>query len=120
MKRTPLKRTKGLNRYSRQKIAEIYNEFPIRVALAERCGGEAITYYKTIYCNHIKIWLPRVQCFGGTCENCHELKLFTILEPHEKVFRSHAGKLSLENTIMVCRNCHKILNPNEPKLRWIK
>lgn len=59
-----------------------------------------------------RIWLGKpysittIQCFYGTCEcGCGERSF--ALEPHERVFRSQGGKLSLDNTIMVKRN-HQI------------
>jgi 5-methylcytosine-specific restriction endonuclease McrA len=31
---------------------------------------------------------------------------------HEKVFRGNGGEISLENSIILCADCH-ILNPNQ-------
>ena len=43
----------------------------------------------------------------GACEECGRAPGWLGLHPHEKVFRSHMGKLSLENSVMVCDTCGK-------------
>ena len=43
---------------------------------------------------------------NGRCENCGELPDFRGLSPHEKVFRSQGGVMSIENTVMLCGRCH--------------
>jgi 5-methylcytosine-specific restriction endonuclease McrA len=94
MKRTPLKRRtslkahtqlrarKPINRISKKKRLEIQEEKPIRQQLNERAGG--------------------------FCERCGRAPDFRGLHPHEKVFRSHGGKLTLANSEMWCGRCHAV------------
>jgi 5-methylcytosine-specific restriction endonuclease McrA len=55
-------------------------EQPIRKQLIERCGGKY--------------------------EECGQTGFPFGLHPHEKIFRSHGGQLSLDNSIMLCNYCH--------------
>ena len=114
MKRSPI------NRYSEKKIAEMQAEAPIRIELCKRAGGTPVTREVQIYRNGEKYTYTKVECSGGICEcglpDCPKFSLYyQHLEPHELVFRSHGGKLSLQNTRMVLRRCHQILQNNEPK-----
>jgi len=89
MKKTAIKRI------SAKKQKQIETEYEIRVGLAERCGG--------IWVRTGKFW---GHCNGGYCELCGKAgghMDFDRLYPHEKVFRSRGGKLSLENSVM-CHN----------------
>lgn len=43
----------------------------------------------------------------GACEECGRAAGWLGLHPHEKVFRSHGGLLSLENSVLVCDTCGK-------------
>jgi len=65
---------------SKKKSKELQQEAKIRQQLMERCNG--------------------------LCEGCHGLPDFRGLHPHEKLFRSHGGKMSLDNSIMICGKCH--------------
>ncbi len=108
-----------LNRYSEKRILELQVESPIRIALCKRAGGIPITREVQIYRNGQKFTYTKVECLGGICEcglpNCPKHPLLgQHLEPHEVKHRSLGGKLSLENTIMVLRGCHRILQRNEP------
>ncbi len=110
-----MKKTR-LSRYSPQKIAQLNEEAPIRVALCERAGGIPMQRTVQIYSNGSKLEFIKVECLGGTCENCHQPQ--GGLEPHEDRHRSQGGKLTLENSKMVCRSCHRKLQKSEPQ--WSK
>ena len=43
---------------------------------------------------------------NGKCEKCKETPDWRGLSPHEKIFRSHGGTLTLWNTIILCGKCH--------------
>jgi 5-methylcytosine-specific restriction endonuclease McrA len=76
-----MKRSK-INPISDKKAAEIREETKIRAQLADRCQGK--------------------------CEECGEPAYWPGLSPHEKVFRSHGGHMSLENSLMLCITCHSL------------
>lgn len=96
MKRTPLKRKtplkahtklqarKPINPISKKKRKEIEGEKPIRAQLWERANGCCE------WCGR-----PASQCLGG-------------LHPHEKKMRSLGGRLSLENSVLVCNTCQGV------------
>ena len=116
MKRVPL------NRYSEKKILEMQEEAPIRVELCKRVGGRPLVREVQVYRNGQKYTYPKVVCISGTCEcglpDCPKQPSYgQYLEPHERLHRSLGGKLSLTNTIMVTRHCHRILQKNEPMWR---
>jgi len=106
MKRTPL------SRYSPRKVAQLNAEAPTRIALCRRAGGESLTRQVQVYTNGDKLEFTKVECFDGICEECHQPQ--HRLDPHEKVFRSLMGELSMSNTIMVCKPCHRKLQRSEP------
>lgn len=110
------------NRYSLARIEQINAEAPIRIELAKRAGGDPYVFTKTITHgtgkHKTQHELTLVTCIGGTCEICGEKR--PGLEPHEKQHRGNGGKLSLENSVMVCRQCHNREHGNRnPRLRWI-
>ena len=74
-----MKRTR-LKPISQRKLHQIETEKPIRVLLEERANGR--------------------------CEQCGQLPDFRGLCPHERIFRSRGGKLTLWNSVMLCRLCH--------------
>jgi hypothetical protein len=76
------KTRKPINPISKKKAIEIENEKPIRKALLERCKG--------------------------LCEHCGQSPDWRGLSPHEKVFRSHGGCLTMENSEMRCGRCHSV------------
>ena len=121
MKRTPMKPRKAwMNRYSPQRIQQFYAEFPERIALAERCGGEAFVYYEVF--NPYKqepVYIPRVRCIGGICEICGKSADGEILEPHESPRRSKGGLVSLKDSVMCHRACHNGEHPGV-KLEWLR
>ena len=91
MRKTPLKRI------SAKKQKQIEEEYPIRVQLSERCGG--------VWVRTGKFW---GHSNGGYCEICGKAgghTDFDRLYPHEKMFRSRGGKLSLENSVMAHNWC---------------
>lgn len=106
MKRTPLATM------SLQKIAQLNAEVETRKALARRAGGLPVLRKVTI-CRHEGVYhYTAVRCLGGKCEYCG--RPCDELEPHEKIFRSQGGSLSLDNTLMVCRGCHRQIQNNDP------
>lgn len=94
MKRTPLKRRKRIPPISKKRQAQLPDEIEIRRKLCERAGGYFVTDGK------------RSRCINGRCEKCGRLPDWRGLHPHEKKFKSQLGKMSLENSIMVCGKCH--------------
>jgi len=115
-----------LNTYSLKKITEKNAEAPIRIALCKRARGEPATREVQVYHSGQRYTFTKVECMGGKCEcNLPDCPRYANnyngrLEPHEMLTRGHGGKLSLENTKMVLRRCHRILQNREPKLDWIK
>lgn len=55
---------------------------------------------------------------NGRCEICGKLPDFTGLHPHEKLSRARGGKMSLENSVMVCMSCHQKADHNDVRLEW--
>ena len=47
----------------------------------------------------------KVRC-GGLCELCGSPGDWRGLSPHHKIFKSHQGKDSLDNVVMLCGRCH--------------
>ena len=91
-------RSKVMKRISDKKRQQIKDELPTRIALAERCGGVWVAE-NTLTGGH---------CSGGYCEICGGLPTAPDfrLHPHEDIFRSHMGKMTLENSKMACNKCH--------------
>jgi len=120
-----LKRT-HINTYSLKKIANKNAEAPIRIALCKRAGGTPIVREVQVYHSGQRYTFTKVECLGGKCEcglpDCPQYSnnYNGRLEPHEILSRGRGGKLSLKNTKMVLRKCHRILQNREPKLDWIK
>lgn len=44
---------------------------------------------------------------NGNCEYCAAVITEQTGHMHEKVFRSHGGEISLENSVAVCYPCHR-------------
>ena len=88
-----MKRTR-LNPISDKKREQMKAELAIRNKLCERAGGLFVTDG------------THFRCIGGKCEGCGRAPSWIGLHPHEKIFRSQGGKLSMENTVMVCGRCH--------------
>jgi len=99
-RRTPLKAKRGIKPVSDKKTQQFIDEVPVRKQLAERCGG---TWEPFLWHKGVELM---GRCIDGICEECGNPPDFRGLSPHEKVFRSHGGKLSLENSIMACGKCH--------------
>jgi 5-methylcytosine-specific restriction endonuclease McrA len=76
-----MKRT-PLRKISAKKSKQIEEEVEVRKALWGRCGG--------------------------VCEMCGHNGYPFGLHPHEKVFRSHGGRMSLSNSQMLCQDCHSL------------
>lgn len=53
-----------------------------------------------------KVWLQILKRCGGMCEYCGKHPDWRGLHPHEEVFRSHCGEVSLENSKAACDPCH--------------
>ena len=108
MKRAPI------SRYSLSNIEELRAEAPVRVQLVIRAGGTPVERQVTV-CHAGEIYTyTKVECQGGICECGCGRASYGGLEPHEQTHRSQSGKLSLENTIMVRRDCHKRLQRSDP------
>lgn len=89
MRKTPLKRI------SEKKREQIKDEYLIRVLLCKRAHGT---------------WVQTSQYGGyceGICEECGKPPDWRGLHPHEEIRRGQGGKLSLENSRMLCMKCHK-------------
>lgn len=69
-----------INPISKKKAAEMRAEKPIRKQLFARADG--------------------------CCENCGKPEDMFGLHPHEIVFRSAGGKLTMDNSIILCNCCH--------------
>lgn len=76
-----MKRT-PIRRVSKKKARELRREKPVRRQLFIRANG--------------------------CCEHCHKPEDMFGLHPHEKVFRAQGGKLSMENSIVLCQACHDL------------
>ena len=118
MKRTPLRKTYGLNYISPMRIHQLNDEVPARQALCKRAGGNPVVITKTIkFKNGGTAILHTVKCVGGYCELCKNPANGHELHPHEDFLRSRGGKVSLLNSKMVHNFCHP---KSEVKLEWIK
>lgn len=116
-----MKRSKRPNRYSLSKIRKLNDELPERIKLIERCGGKPQFYTETFKRNDGSVHkIKRVRCIGGRCEICGELALNgEFLEPHETPKRSAGGKVSLKDSVMCHRSCHREQH-SKPQLEWIR
>lgn len=118
LKHTPLKRRKRPNPMSKKKIDQINGEYDDRIKLCLRCGGKPYTKIRIIHLNNGERYqLKTVTCAGGCCEICGQPSYPNQpLHPHEKIFRSNGGKLSLENSVM-CHDypCHAEAQNNTTK-----
>lgn len=112
------KKPKHLNYYSLKRIEKINAEVPIRLKLIERCGGKPAHVNRTVYNNGKPYTLKRVYCIGGRCEICKLPAGYEVLEPHEQIRRSAGGKLSLMNSVMCHRECHRNQH-SKPQLKWL-
>ena len=101
-----LKRAKPMNDISPKMLLELKRQVPVRVALAERCGGKPYHYTVKLRCRGVVVLVPMVRCLGGTCEICKLPVGGQILEPHEYPFKTHGGKVSLKDSKMAHRICH--------------
>ena len=97
-----------LNPISKKRQQEMFEEVEIRKALCTRARGTFYTWVGTFKQPDGTFQMPICNCIDGICEHCH--KRHSKLEPHEwGKKRSHGGKISLTNSIMVGRRCHDIL-----------
>lgn len=113
---TRLKRKKPLNRMSLRKIIKLNDEVDVRIQLCKRAGGEPTVKTRNIKLNNgTEIELHTVECRNGRCEECHTFNYH--LEPHEDPPRSKGGKVSMEQSTMLCRRCH---NTKKGKPMWSK
>ena len=88
-----MKRTR-INKISAKRAEQMKAELAIRNKLCERAGGLFVTDG------------THFRCIGGICEECKKQPDWRGLHPHEKIFRSQGGELSMENTVMICGRCH--------------
>ena len=94
MKKTPLKRYKGIPRISDKRKAGMEDEIEIRRQLCERAGGQ-------FFSDGV-----HTRCLGGLCEICGKPPDWRGLHPHEDPPKSHGGKVSLKDSKMACGKCH--------------
>ena len=83
-----------IRKISKKKAIEIRREKPIRKRLYERADG--------------------------CCEYCGKPEDMFGLHPHEKVFRSAGGKLSMGNSIILCQACHDLAQRRLIKFKEVK
>lgn len=103
-----LKATKPLNRMSLRKIIELNSQADTRIKLCKRASGHHYIETKLIRLNNgTSVELHLVHCTGGFCEVGQHLAHGLPLEPHEDPPRSLGSKVSLEDSKMTCRACHK-------------
>lgn len=109
-----MKRSKPLNKYSLKMIKKLNNEAPIRIKLCKRAHGTPIEYKEKFCRNDGTIHIiKRVRCINGVCEcGCGQFGL--ILEPHETPRRSNGGKVSMKQSKMVRRDCHRRIDGRSP------
>jgi 5-methylcytosine-specific restriction endonuclease McrA len=69
-----------IRKISEKKSKQIQEEVEIRKQLWDRCGGK--------------------------CEECGGDGYPFGIHPHEKIFKSQGGRMSLTNSIMLCNTCH--------------
>lgn len=72
-----------------------------------------------------QVWGEILLRCRGICELCGKPPDWRGLHPHEKVFRSHGGKVSLENTVAACGRSHSKEHgikevDSKPQLKWIE
>ena len=82
-----------INPVSKKRKVQLKDELIIRSQLCERAGGEFHSHG------------GESVCLGGLCELCKNPPDWRGLHPHEQTFRSQGGKLSMENSKMVCGKC---------------
>jgi len=105
LKQTPLKRKARLQPLSKKMLEQLNAQVPVRIALCNRALGRPEIHETSIgFSNGVRGKLQTVICIGGFCEICH--RRGEVLDPHEKFLRSRGGKVSLENSIVICRACH--------------
>jgi hypothetical protein len=105
LRRTTLKRGKPLNHISVKKLMSLEQEVNDRLALCNRAGGTPYCHTKTISISGKPYNQTVMTCYNGTCEICGQRA--DVLSPHEKRHRSLGGKLSTQNSIMSCDECHR-------------
>jgi len=102
---TPLKARKPLNRMSLNKVVDLNGQVNTRIALCQRAGGKPQLRTRIIkFNNGTEMFLTTVICTNGYCEECG--RFFRILDCHEKFERGKGGKVSMENSVILCRPCH--------------
>ena len=111
-----LKRRKPLNRLSLGKIIDLNDQVETRKALCKRAGGTPQLKTRLIKLNNgTEIYLTTVTCTKGYCEECG--KYAEVLDCHEICERSKGGKVSMENSVILCRPCH---NKKKGRPMWSK
>lgn len=110
----------AINKYSLKKIGRLNAEVPARIALCIRCGGKPSQYDEKVKHNGVTNIIHRVKCVGGRCEICHQpAGKGEVLEPHELPKRSAGGKVSLKDSKMCHRRCHRNQH-SKPQLKFIR
>ncbi len=85
---------------SKKRLEQMPAEIEVRKKLAERCGGVYVPKFNNAGREIIGF------CQQGLCEKCWNPPDWRGLHPHESPFRSQGGKVSLEQSKMLCGRCH--------------
>ena len=120
-----MKRRQPIARYSLKKIQQLNDEHDIRVELCKRAEGKPYEWRQLVKRNGETYTINRVICINGKCEcskvdpqGCDQ-QFSHILEPHHLKRRSNGGEFTLDNIVMVRRQCHDRLDERKVKLQWI-
>ncbi|KKN44545.1 hypothetical protein LCGC14_0692250 [marine sediment metagenome] len=111
----PLRAKKPLNHMSVRKIHQVNSEVEDRRELCRLAKGKPeIVVTKRKLNNGTTLEIKTVECHNGICKDCGDRH---NLEPHEEGLRSRGAKVSLEESEMLCRECH---NDRGSKVQWTK
>lgn len=106
-RKTPLKARKSLA-LKRYKVAD--NGFNglsgITTSQKENKPKITQTVKNKDYCISAELKYNLIIRAGACCEKCHKPADWRGLQAHHKEFRSHGGKDTLDNLILVCGKCH--------------
>ena len=97
-----MKRSK-IKPFSDKRLAQLAKDIEVLKVLCKQAGGAwmpGATYNGVIIGIH---------CHGGKCEECRGKATAPdfMLHPHEIKFKSAGGRVSFDNSVMLCDTCHK-------------
>ncbi|KKM95109.1 hypothetical protein LCGC14_1191470 [marine sediment metagenome] len=111
----PLRAKKPLNCMSSRKIHQVNSEVEDRIELCRLAKGKPkLTIYRRKQNDGTILELHTVECHNGICKDCGQR---SNLEPHEEGLRSRGAKVSMEDSEMLCRECHNDRGSNP---QWTK